>query len=413
MERTLGRFGPQPLIEVGLEAPRCDDGPVAGHLLYQDLVAKGVDAGLHLVGTCEADPFDHTRQVLEQRRAEGLAGTMQFTYRNPARSTDPAATMVGARTLLVGARSYHRDPPPAPAGQGPVARVARYVWADDQQILLDGLGAMAAALRDAGHQATVLSDQNNLVDRAVAHRAGIGWFGRNSNLLLPGRGSWYLLGAVLTDAGAENITGLPIAAPIPDGCGTCTRCEDACPTGAIVAPGVVDARRCLSWSLQTTGSFPREHRIALGDRIYGCDDCQEVCPPNRRELRRAGDTQAGESVPTGDQDRAWVRILDLLAATDEELMARHGRWYIARRDPAHLRRNALVVLGNIGDGEDPEIAAAIRAAAEHPSAVVRAHAVWAARRLGRDDLVSMLATDPDPEVRAEMDAPHPPTRRAS
>ncbi len=387
---------------------------MVGELPYQDLVRLGTAGGLHLVGACRAEPFEDTRTVLEERRDAGLAGSMQFTYRNPVRSTNPAATMADARTLLVGARSYHRDPPAPPGGRGPVARVARYVWADDQKLLLGGLEAIAAALVSNGHRAVVISDQNSLVDRAVAHRAGLGWFGRSSNLLLPGRGSWYILGAVLTDAGPADIAGLPLdSEPVADGCGTCTRCEDACPTGAIVGPGVVDARRCLSWSLQTTGPFPREHREVLADRIYGCDDCQEVCPPNRRELRRADQSEDGEPVPMGDPEQAWVPILELLAASDDELLARHGRWYIARRDPAHLRRNALVVLGNIGDRDDPAVIAALEAALSHPTALVRAHAVWAARRLGCDDLLSAMAGDLDPEVQAELDSPHPRPRRAS
>ena len=100
---------------------------------------------------------------------------------------------------------------------------------------------------------------------AVASRAGLGWFGKNANLLLPGQGSWFILGAVITDAGPDDLTDLPSVAPVADGCGSCDRCRPACPTDAIVAPGVVDARRCLAWSLQTEGSFPREHRVVLGD----------------------------------------------------------------------------------------------------------------------------------------------------
>ena len=390
---------------------------MAGPLTYQALVDAGRAAGLDVVGACSAEPFDAARRVLEERREAGLHGSMQFTYRNPARSTDPSATLPGARTLIVGAASYHRDPPPRPDGEGPVAQVARYVWADDQERLLRGLGAVRDRLQAAGSRAVALSDQNHLVDRAVAERAGIGWFGKNANLLLPGRGSWFLLGAVLTDAGPDEVIGLPAAPAVADGCGTCDRCIAACPTDAIVAPGVVDARRCLSWSLQVEGSFPRHHREALGDRIYGCDDCQEVCPPNRLQVRRAGPTGRGGPVPLGDPERAWVPVLALLAASDDELLERHGRWYVPRRDPAYLRRNALVVLGNVGDGSDAAVREALVAALGHPRAVVRAHAVWASRRLGCDDLLAAVAHDPDPTVRAELVDPvtplPTPTPRAS
>lgn len=373
----------------------------------------GISGGLDVVSACSAAPFPQVQAVLEERREAGYAGSMQFTYRNPARSTTPERSLTGAQTLIVGACSYHRDPPAEPVGEGPVARVARYVWADDQDRLLAGLEAVAVALRAGGFRATALSDQNNLVDRAVAARAGLGWYGKNANLLLPGRGSWYILGAVVTDAGPDDIDGLPDPEPVADGCGTCVRCIDACPTGAIVAPGVVDARRCLSWSLQVPGPFPRDQREAVGDRMYGCDDCQEVCPPNRLELRRAGPGGSGQPVPEGDPDHAWVPVLAVLAADDATLLGRHGRWYIPKRDPNYLRRNALVVLGNIGDGHDPAVRRALQAALGHPSALVRAHAVWAARRLACEDLLAPVADDPDPEVQAELHLPVPPAPRAS
>jgi epoxyqueuosine reductase len=365
----------------------------------------GVAGGLHLVGAASAEPFVEARAALEERRAAGLNGTMQFTYRNPARSTDPGATLPGARSLVVGARSYHRDPPPPPEGRGPVARVARYVWADDHERLLAGLGAIADALRDAGHRACVVADQNHLVDRAAAARAGLGWYGKNANLLVPGHGSWFVLGTVLTDADVRPDPD-PAGAPMPpDGCGTCTRCLDACPTSAIVAPGVVDARRCLAWSLQVTGPFPRDQREALGDRIYGCDECQEVCPPNRVELRRHAPGGRGGPVPPGDPARAWAPVLAILEADDADLLAAHGRWYIPERDPRYLRRNALVVLGNVGEPTDPRVRAALVGHLAHPDPLLRSHAVWSARRLGCDDLLVDLADDPDPAVRAELAAP--------
>jgi epoxyqueuosine reductase len=266
----------------------------------------------------------------------------------------------------------------------------------------------------------VVSDQNHLVDRAVAHRAGLGWYGKNANLLLPGAGSWFVLGSVLTDAPVDGAA----TDPVPDGCGTCARCLPACPTDAIVAPGVVDARRCLAWTLQTTGPFPVEHRVALGDRIYGCDECQEVCPPNRLEVRRAAPAgrrppdqhEADPRGPVGDPGRAWVAVLDLLEADDDAVMAGHGRWYVPERDPRYLRRNALVVLGNAPDevlgGRSGagwhRVRAVLARCLADDDALVRAHAVWSARRLGCDDLLVDLADDPEPLVREELARPAPP-----
>ncbi|MBU6328761.1 MAG: tRNA epoxyqueuosine(34) reductase QueG [Acidobacteria bacterium] len=335
------------------------------------LRAVGLAAGLVAVGVTDVSPFLDTRAVLEARRAEGLAGTMQFTYRNPRRATEPAALLEGAASLVVGAWPYPaaelptEEPSPATHPPRPQGRVARYADIDHYAELHAALSAIAEDLHRAGHRTRIVADDNALVDRAAAHRAGLGWFGRNANILVPGHGSWVLLGAVVTDAVLEPST------PVADGCGTCRRCIDACPTGAIVAPGVVDARRCLAWIVQAPGPIPLAHREAMGDRIYGCDDCQEVCPPARR-------APAATRPVSGS---ARVDLLELLASSDAELLARHGRWYIAERDPRHLRRNALVALGNTADPADDEVGAVLRRVAVSADELLAEHARWALDRL--------------------------------
>jgi epoxyqueuosine reductase len=355
------------------------------------ICALGRAAGLDAVGIAAASPFESTRRDLEARKAEGLHGGMAFTYRNPARSTTPSQSVPGAQALVVGARSYRRAEPEAP--NAPAGRVARYSWVDHYEPLREALGAVAAELRRLGWRALVAADDNRLVDREAAYRAGLGWYGKNANLLLPGQGSWFVLGAVITDAPLP-----PSPGPVADGCRSCRRCLDACPTAAIVAPGVVDARRCLAWLVQQAGVFPRELRAALGDRLYGCDECQEVCPPNQRAEHRA------PAPAPEDAAEAWVPLVELLRSTDAELLARHGRWYVPKREPRWLRRNALVVLGNVGDGRSPEVEAALRAALEHPDPMLRAHAAWAADRLDRRDLVAVLEGDPAADVVEELAA---------
>jgi epoxyqueuosine reductase len=357
-----------------------------------ELVALGLASGLDAAGVCTAAPFPEVRATLERRKAQGLHAGMAFTYKHPRRSTDPALGLRRAAALVVGAVAYRRREPDRPADVGPVAKVAAYAWDDHYQRLKDALEPVSQRLRADGWRTRIVADDNAIVDRAAAVRAGLAWWGKSSNVLLPGRGSWFVLGTIITDAPLVAADPTPAA----DGCGTCRRCLDGCPTGAIVAPGVVDARRCLSWLLQAPGIFPREHRIALGDRIYGCDDCQEVCPPNRRE-----DRHLDEVAP---RDTAWLPVLELLDASDDELLARHGRWYIWERDPRWIRRNALVVLGNAGDGRDPAVAGALARVLADPDPILRAHAVWAAARLGRHDLLVELASDPDPLVQAELHA---------
>lgn len=340
--------------------------------LADELRRLAAHAGLDAVGFAPAEPFVDTRHHLEERKAAGLHGGMHFTYGDPARSTDPARSLPQAASLVVAARSYRKPAaPPRPAHAG---AVARYSWQDEYEPLRAALDTLADHLRAQGYQAVVLVDDNALVDRAAAYRAGLGWFGKNANLLLPGKGSYFVLGSIVTDADLA-----PAAAePVADGCGACTRCLPACPTGALVAPGVLDARRCLAWLLEAPGPFPVEFRQALGGRIYGCDDCQEACPPNRAADRKdplppTAAAEAGEP---------WVDLVAMLDLPDHELLARFERWYVPRRQARYLRRNALVALGNVGDGADPDVRRVVAAAQADPDPVVSEHADWAAARLG-------------------------------
>ncbi len=358
---------------------------VRSEAFRDSLLAVGSSAGLDAIGVAGAHPFDDVRREIERRRDEGLHGGMQFTFRNPARSTDPTRILAGARSLVVGAR---RTPAArlAEVGAGRM-RIAAYARHDHYADLRASLQVVAERLRSDGWLAIVVADDNSLVDRAAAVRAGVGWWGRNANVLVPGRGSWFVLGSVVTDAPLTPST------PLNDGCGTCRRCLDGCPTGAILDNGVIDARRCLAWLVQAPGPIPREFREALGGRLYGCDDCQEVCPVGRPERTTDGKEDL----------RADVESSDVLDATDDELLERFGRWYIAERDPRYLRRNALVALGNTGSGTDPNVVRRMRRALDDPDPLIRSHAVWAAGRLDRLDLLDGI-DDSAPEVAEELAA---------
>ena len=282
-----------------------------------------------------------------------------------------------------------------------------YTWADHYSVLRGALGEIARHLETEGWRTKVLVDDNALVDRAAAVRAGLGWYGKNTNVLLPRHGSLFVLGSVVTDAPIEtaqpDVDPSPrpstmTPGPVPDGCGTCKRCVDACPTGALDGEGHLDARLCLAWLLQAPGMFPRELRVAAGTRIYGCDDCQDACPVNRTALRRDAPPPAEEN--SLDE----VDLIALLEADDGELLHRFGRWYIPKRDPNYLRRNALIALGNSADPASPPVRRAVSNALLHGKAVVRAHAVWAASRLGMGDLLEQMTGDSDPDVREEMAA---------
>jgi len=367
-------------------------------LLVDELRAIASSHGITRTGVASAEVMHRARAEILRRRDAGLHDGMKFTYKNPERSTDPGRAVRDARSVFVGARPYLLDEPDGSGidSDGVAARVARYAWTDHYGPLREGLWAVARRLRADGWKAVAYADDNSIVDREIAHRAGLGWFGKNANLLLEGAGSFFVLGSVVTDAP------LPLTdRTVTDGCGTCRRCIDGCPTGAIVDTGVIDARKCLAWLLQKPGVFPREFRRALGDRIYGCDECQDVCPPTvRLGVKRA----VGEAPPTVLVE-PWIDALDLLAADDATVLTRWGRWYLSDREPRWHRRNALIVLGNSAT-TSARAMALLGDYLAHDDPVLRSHAVWAARMLGRDDLLHVFGThsDPDPLVRAELRA---------
>jgi epoxyqueuosine reductase len=333
--------------------------------------------GISHVGVCDATVLDRARQELLRRKAEGLDDDLPFTYRDPHRSTDPRRAVADAQSIFVAASPYYVPDSEVPQAddQQPRARVARYAWRDHYGPLRDGLRTVARRLRADGFRAVAFADDNSIVDREVAHRAGIGWFGKNANILLPGAGSWFVLGCVVTAAPLPTTSSM-----VGDGCGSCRRCIDACPTGAIVAPGVIDAGRCLAWILQKPGVIEPQWREAIGDRIYGCDDCQTVCPPNVRFAERHP-AAAGDAEPT-------VSLFEILDCDDDELMRRWGRWYVFDRDPRWVRRNALVALGNTAHVSDAAARQRVQRYIDHADPILREHARWAAERVGWHALVA-------------------------
>ncbi len=369
------------------------------HAYLSGLGHLAVDHGVTHWGVAPAGILQRARQALVDRAEAGLADTMQFTYRNPQRSTDPSQAVRGAQAVFVAALPYPADADEhAPTGQsgpdgagpsGPPWRgeIARYAWADHGGTLRRALAAVVERLRADRFRAVAVADDNSLVDREAAYLAGLGWYGKNANLMLPGAGSWFVLGSVITTAP------LPAShAPVADGCGSCRRCLDACPTGAIIAPGVVDARRCLSWVLQRPGDLPTDLRPAVGTRLYGCDDCQTACPPTVVFGRTRDRDRASAQRPDLADLCTSLPLVELLEWDDDAILAAWGRWYLADRDPRWVRRNAIVALGNAlaGAGPAPAGDGAHRARARSVLAgyvdgidpLLADHARWAIERAG-------------------------------
>ena len=298
-----------------------------------DLAALVRDEGL-VLGAAPAAPYADTERAIRDRRARGLFADMRFTMHQPERSCHPERLLRDGRTVISALLPVLRPTPPRP--DGPIGRMPRYAWTDPYVRLRDGLRVLRDGLREAGARATVQVDANHHVDREGARRAGLTFYGKNTMAIAPGLGSFVAVGTVITD--------LPLDDEPPElvhqGCGSCTRCIDACPTGALDEPGVLDATRCLSYWTQSRHPAPAAVQDALEDRVYGCDICQDVCPWNTGPERRSAAT-----APT-EEAEAWVSLVDWLEASDDELRERYARLYVPDRDPRLLRRNALVALGN-------------------------------------------------------------------
>ena len=353
-------------------------------------------AGFDLVAVASAADFASDREEALRRIDAGLMdGLPWFNSQRVRRGTDPEALLPGARSIIsLGWNYYPPDDPTASDGQGP-GRIARYARGRDyHRVMKRRMRRMALDLTEQiGNRfaARWYVDDGPMLDRAAAARAGLGWFGKNGNILSPTHGSWLLLAQIITD--------LPLVAdaPLAKTCGQCSRCIPACPTDAIVAPYVVDNRRCISYlTIEHKGAIPVELRAPMGNWVFGCDICQEVCPVNRK----AGSTRDPNF---GRTDLSAVDLVELLEMTDEQFRQRFAGTPIMRAKRVGMQRNACVALGNSGDpAAVPTLTRALRSS---PS-LVRLHAAWALGRIGGDaaraSLTDALADETDADVIKEI-----------
>jgi epoxyqueuosine reductase len=325
-----------------------------------ELERLGAELGLDAIGACPAEPYEETERHIRERRARGLFADMRFTMAHPEESCHPETLLPGARTVVSAALCYYAPAGEPRPGEG---RLPRYTWRDGYAELREKLDALGRRL---GGAYRVLVDANQHVDREAAARSGVGFYGKNTLLITRRHGSWVVLGTLVTDVELEPTPRLELD------CGSCRLCIDACPTGALDEPGVLDSTRCLSYWTQSAAPIPPEYRVELGDQVYGCDICQDVCPWNRGVEKRRADT-----APPPDAE-PHVSLVEWLAADPDELRTRYRRLYVPRHDGRLLQRNALVALGNTGA---PEHRGAAEAFADDPDPSLREHAAWALARL--------------------------------
>ena len=342
---------------------------VASLSLEARIKAQAFGLGFDLAGICTLGPAE-TAHAFDEWLMEGYAGTMDYLARGRDKRQDSRLPVPGAVSAIVVAMSY--------GGREPSGPVARYARGDDyHDVMLGRLHTLHRWLDEEVGQPTTgkaYVDTGPLLERDLARRAGLGWFGKNTNLISPSLGSFFFLGVLLVDL--ELVADAPFEA---DRCGTCTRCLDACPTDAFVEPRVLDATRCISYlTIELKGDIPEALREPVGDRLYGCDICQDVCPWNVRFATALPEQSpyAARAVLGGKDARALAA--ELLGMTQDEFTAAFKGSPMKRAKLRGLKRNAAVVLGNVGSAADIPV---VERALDDPEPLVREHAKWAANSL--------------------------------
>ncbi len=364
--------------------------------LTQAVKNAALQAGFDVVGIASADVFHERGESTKERVAEGLMdGLPWFTEERVERGIDPANMLPNARSIISLALSHHHEDPAEAPDARPRGRIARYAWGEDyHRVFARKVRAFIESLPEVTGVGDIgtrwYTDTGPMLDRAVAERAGVGWFGKNTNILTS-QGSWMLL--------AQIITTLDLAPgqPLKKTCGACNICVDACPTGAIVAPYVLDNRKCISYlTIENRGPIPRELRPLIGDWIFGCDVCQDVCPVNRK----AQVGKAYTELTRDAENRARPELVKLLELDDDGFRERFRQSAVLRAKPEGMRRNVCIALGNIADPET--VAPLARVLREDPSPIVRGHAAWALGRIGTEEATTALSGALEREADAEV-----------
>ncbi len=393
--------------------------------------------GFDNVRTTTAEAFPEAERVIKERIERGLMeGLPWFTAERADVSCHPDALLSEAKSIISLAMCYLTEQPVESEEGPPRGRISRYAWGDDyHDIIKPRLQQFADWLREYARnemgdevETRLFVDTGRMVDRAVAQRAGLGWYGKNTNILTKGWGSWVFLAEIVT-----NLALTPDEA-LKANCGSCEICLHACPTGALPNPYELDSTRCISFlTIELRGSIPLELRPLMGNLIFGCDICQEVCPVNKVAEKRLGLRDSGGTpiIPvnklrkreaTGTnivftkhtamlheefQARPVVgpgpELIPLLSLTEEQFRERFRRSPIKRTKRRGLLRNVCVALGNSGDGQ---AVPALIGALHDEEPLIRGHAAWALGRIGgRESLKALheaLEDEKDEEVLKEI-----------
>jgi epoxyqueuosine reductase len=348
----------------------------ARRLTTAEVKTEAKAAGFDLCGVAPVADFPELN-FLTEWLARGYAGEMHYMRRTADRRADVRAIMPSARSVISLGVVYNTERPYSTQQSDPAqAAIARYAWGDDYHVVIEQrLARLIERLRELSDQefdARSYVDTGPVQERVYAQYAGLGWIGKNTCLINEDLGSWIFL--------SEIICSLPLEADAPgfDQCGSCERCLEACPTGALVDAGVLDSTRCISYlTIELKGAIPDEHRAALGRHAYGCDICQEVCPWNIAPGIGKSRDEPWQARPGLDD----ARLLDLWRRSDDELRTLLKGSAMKRAGVKRLRRNLAIALGN---SDNPDAAIALAACREETARdpLVAEHVAWAIEKLG-------------------------------
>ncbi|WP_240941460.1 tRNA epoxyqueuosine(34) reductase QueG [Paenibacillus sp. HB172176] len=349
--------------------------------LKEEMKAASRELGIDAIGVSSPNTFDALKEKLIRHRELGRESG--FEEPDLDRRTNPSLLFDRPRSIIAIAVAYPSKLPNPPKSEPGACRgiISRSSWGSDYHTVLRGrLQKLEAWLRERvpDLRAESMVDTGALSDRAVAERAGIGWSGKNCAIISPELGSWIYLG--------EMITNLPLEPdqPVTEGCGSCTKCIDACPTGALVGPGELDAQRCISFLTQTKGMLSDTYMRKIGNRLYGCDTCQIVCPENKGKNW----TQHPDLQP--DPELVKPLLQPFLTMGNREFKERYGATSSAWRGRKPIQRNAIIGLGNFKDESAiPELVHVLK---EDPRPVLRGTAAWALGRIGGNQSLDALET---------------------
>ncbi len=368
-----------------------------------DVVRIADNLGFNHIALTSLSIRDRDQLAYQSWCDNGLAADMAYLTQAPEKRRSPQTTFAPATAVLTVAVSYYQGRFPTKPGLG-YGRVARYAWGQDYHSVMRSrlhLFLAQAAPYFGGRDAVLAVDTKPLLERSLAEQAGLGFVGKNTVLIVPQSprlrfhvGSWVFLAEILLagEFSADMTTETPSS-----GCGSCTRCLDACPTGAFESAYRLDARKCISYlTIENKGWIARERRAQLGDWIFGCDVCQEVCPYNARAM----ETKWPELAPSQGAG-AWISLSEVLACDDRSFKSKWGHTPLSRPKRRGLIRNACVVAGNSGDRS---LITYLRPLLADSEPIVRGHALWALSQLDRSIAraeANRLVTDPDIEVQTE------------